>query len=231
MAHIDVFAALDARIASARADLDGAQADLARHEPDASRLFALIHEHRDLSAVMDPNAPDDVYASRLARHRELQQEIEGLQHSVDVVGFRQAQLAVERARIVLAPLQAEREDATWAAVPAAAASLFEQAERCRIDFERAIARIDSVANFARVVAHQSPNGAPENHPAFRVWERLRSMLGVLTGSGRQRGPRLRDRPGADPGHRGRLRRVWRRQPFHAAQRRGARRFLSLQPGG
>jgi hypothetical protein len=180
MAPSDLFAALDARIAAARADLDAAQADLARHEPDASRLFAAIREHRDLAAVMDPNAPDDVYAARLARSRELQLEIEGLQRSVDVVAYRQAQLAVERADIVLKPLLAEREDATWLSVPSACAALFEQAERCRIDFERALARIDSVASFAHTVAHQRPNGAPENHPAHRVWMRLREMIGVLS---------------------------------------------------
>jgi hypothetical protein len=70
MAQSDLFAALDARIATARAEYDRARTELDRHEPAALRLFEAIREHRDLQLILDPNSPDEIYADRLVRSGE-----------------------------------------------------------------------------------------------------------------------------------------------------------------
>jgi hypothetical protein len=81
----------------------------------------------------------------------------------------------------LTQLEQQLEEQVWLDVPAAAAHLFAAAEASRREYERALARIDSVAAHAHQQAHIQQDGAPpQMHPAYRCWQRLQQMTASLT---------------------------------------------------
>jgi hypothetical protein len=81
----------------------------------------------------------------------------------------------------LGALQSDYSAAWWAALPAAAAGLFQAAEEARHEYEAALAKIDSLALLCHEHAHVQNNGVgdPRLTPAFAAYVRLSCMAAVL----------------------------------------------------
>jgi hypothetical protein len=84
-------------------------------------------------------------------------------------------------RAQLDQLERQCDEATWLALPSAAAHLFSAAEAAQREYQKALCRIDSVAEFASQRGHLSANGGDwRGTPAGRAWQQLAGMVATLT---------------------------------------------------
>jgi hypothetical protein len=196
----DPLSNLRAEIAEAAAERDRAQAQYDLLAGPGERLQQAISEHRAQSMALAAAVDDDQYAERLAALGSLQHEIDALRASVDMSKFHDTRRLLAVASGRLGQLQLQYEERCWLLLPNASAHLFAAAEASRREYEKSLARIDSVAMVCHEAAHRQTNGVdPRLTAPWRCYLTLSQIAETLTcalGSGAARdfatGPRLVD---------------------------------------
>jgi hypothetical protein len=179
----DPLAQLRRAIAEAAAVRDAALAQYDALAEPGERLLTAIAEHRSKAAELASATDDELYAERLAEQAALEREIAELRSTVDVSQFHDARRTLAEAGRCLGELQQRYEHECWASLPAASAHLFQAAEGSRREYERQLARLDSVAMVAHETAHRQINGVdPRLTPAWRAYLKLSEMAAILTGN-------------------------------------------------
>jgi small-conductance mechanosensitive channel len=159
MAASDVLKKLRAAVARLRAEAAPLEAQLQRLDDVIQRADAAQAEHTRLSAEYEDETAQAIMHDREANPallNKLNLAAIGLQKiHAEGRAVRSARPRVEAELVAINArmnqVAAEIEEQTWASLPAAAAHLFHAAEAARIEYERALGRLEGVADHAHKI--------------------------------------------------------------------------------